>query len=289
MELSTINFNPQLLRASTFSSYGDNMRDIRLVPRRCCDYELEYYTACNGGIIVDGDYLEFQSGEINLRRPGQVVCGVLPYSCYIFCFSVDSSPKSKEGYLFGTPEEAEPNYRNPLLDLLPAKIIPKNLGAVKGLVRELFQVASRPDDLSVFHSQKLLRDLLYQLFCEQWERDKIIYNRKVIFAAEYIKEHFCEEISVGKLIENSGLSKAYFHKCFKSYTRFSPTALMISLRMERAKTLLHISEDSIADIALACGYYDPVYFTHLFHKITGVTPSAYRPQGGDLRAFSAGI
>lgn len=274
--IETAHLCPRVLRASFFNAYTEDFRNCHLVPRRCYDYELEFYTASDGGILVDDDYIEFKAGEVNLRRPGQVVCGVYPYSCYIICFSVDSSPKSKEGYVLGTADEAEPNYTNPLLDLLPNKILPQNPEVIQALLRDLCRCFSRQDELSGFRQNKLLWELLNTLFSQEWAQTAVIYNRRVVLAAEYIREHFCENISVQELIKNSGISKTYFHKCFKSYTKTSPTALMTALRIERAKTLLHLTLDSVADIGLSCGYLDNVYFTHLFRKTVGMTPTNYR-------------
>lgn len=274
MYLSTEELEPRLLRAGKFDFYTENMRELKLIPRRCYDYELEFYTASQGGVIIDGEYVEFGPGDLNLRKPGQVVCGVPPYGGYIVCFSLDKQPKNLDGYLFGCPEEAEPSFSNTLLDRIPPRITPKNREGIRSVIRELCRTSLNTDALNRFRAKSLLYSLLSLLFSECEE--VFLYNRKVILAAEYIRDNFLEPIAVEDLIEYSGLSKAYFHKCFKSYTKTTPVGLMTALRMERAKTLLHLTEDSIGDIAAACGYLDHVYFSHLFKKTVGQRPTEYR-------------
>ena len=43
---------------------------MQFAKRMVYDYELEYYTGCDGGIITDGNMTRFQPGEINIRKPG---------------------------------------------------------------------------------------------------------------------------------------------------------------------------------------------------------------------------
>ena len=52
------------------------------------------------------------------------------------------------------------------------------------------------------------------------------------------------------------------------------------LRMERAKTLLRLSELTVSEVARLCGFSDASYFAGKFKQIFGCTPRAYRGQGG---------
>jgi YesN/AraC family two-component response regulator len=65
---------------------------------------------------------------------------------------------------------------------------------------------------------------------------------------------------------------------FLKETGLSPTEYMNNLRIEKAKKLLtdNSQESSISDIAEQCGIKDPFYFSRIFKKFTGDTPSEYR-------------
>ena len=51
---------------------------------------------------------------------------------------------------------------------------------------------------------------------------------------------------------------------------------ILSLRMANAQSLLESTEYNISEIAEAVGYDNPLYFSRLFHKHIGVSPTAYR-------------
>lgn len=276
MEISAENIRPKILRAERFNFYSDNRQEYSLAPRRCYNYELEYFTYSQGGVIVQGEYIELRPGEINFRRPGQVVCGVPPYRGYIICFTLTDLPISREGYVFGCPEEADADCKNPLMDLLPSKIQPKKPEDTKKLFLEIIQNNYKPDPLSRFKSNTILSTLLADLFSQEGEMEPPSYHLKAILAKKYIGENYTEEINVDELIRESGLSKPYFHKCFKQLTGTTPLGLATRLRIEKAKTLLQLTQDSIGDIAASCGYMDNVYFTHLFKSHVGMTPTKYR-------------
>ena len=53
-----------------------------------------------------------------------------------------------------------------------------------------------------------------------------------------------------------------------------------ALRIERAKELLTTTGMKLSDIALDIGYNEPNYFSHVFRKMTGMTPKEYRSKMG---------
>ncbi|MGO4184478.1 helix-turn-helix transcriptional regulator [Paenibacillus sp. TAF43_2] len=63
----------------------------------------------------------------------------------------------------------------------------------------------------------------------------------------------------------------FFHK----YTGFRPIDYVINYRMERASDLLKAGNYSIHDIAVSVGYTNSLYFSRLFKKKFGLSPSAY--------------
>lgn len=278
MELSVNSLNPRLLRISYFDGYENNLSKSDSVVRKCYDYELEFYTRSDGGIIVNGEFLPFRAGTVNIRRPGQIVCGVYPYSCYILCVTFSQSNPGRQNYDFGDSANAQPIYQNPLLSSLPDKIIPANPRILETLLSSIYKIADYQDDLHQFQINSLLYQLFYELFyqTQSAEHNRYYYHPEMIRALQKIKEDFCESLSVSDLIEKSGLSKAYFHKCFKSYTGRTPNEFIAELRLNKARMLLSMTDISIASVSTACGYEDAVYFSRIFKKHTGITPSEYR-------------
>ena len=92
----------------------------------------------------------------------------------------------------------------------------------------------------------------------------------------FMEEHLQGEIDLDALAAQANLSKFHFSKRYKALTGYSPIQHFIHLKIERACYLLDVSEQSIGDVALALGYEDAHYFSRLFRKVTGVSPSQYR-------------
>ena len=63
---------------------------------------------------------------------------------------------------------------------------------------------------------------------------------------------------------------------FRAATGYSPHNYLLNLKLERAQELLRNPSMSLIDIALDCGFSSHSHMSRLFHKIVGVTPSAYR-------------
>jgi AraC family transcriptional regulator len=103
-----------------------------------------------------------------------------------------------------------------------------------------------------------------------------ITGRQLRLISDYVDAQLEREISVAKLAELAGLSEAHFARAFKQSTALSPHKFVIERRLERAKRLLADTEDSIADVALACGFSDQAHFSRTFAQAYGATPSALR-------------
>lgn len=99
---------------------------------------------------------------------------------------------------------------------------------------------------------------------------------KIASAAAYIKENYSESISVAQLAEMSNYSLRQFIRLFKKVFGCIPTEYIANLRMQKARELLRGKTPSITDVALLCGYGDSNYFSRIFRKYNGMTPSEYR-------------
>lgn len=95
----------------------------------------------------------------------------------------------------------------------------------------------------------------------------------------YLKANLWDpDLSIGQLNTLAGVSDVYLRRLFKKQFDMAPAAFVTRERMSLAKGLLENETLSIAEIALKAGYRDPLYFSRLFKKQTGLTPSEYREQ-----------
>lgn len=98
----------------------------------------------------------------------------------------------------------------------------------------------------------------------------------IIKACTIIYESLSEEISLEEISRRVEISPFYFSKLFKEETGENFIDYITMARMQKAKDLLRDQSRSIKEISAATGYSDPNYFSKLFKKIVGLTPTEYR-------------
>jgi len=101
--------------------------------------------------------------------------------------------------------------------------------------------------------------------------------QKIAPAIEYINKNYCNGgIRMTHLAELSGVSTRYFNELFSVFFGVSPKEYIIRMQLDTARNLLATSNDPIGQIASACGFGDVYYFSKVFRKTMGMTPSEYR-------------
>jgi len=96
-------------------------------------------------------------------------------------------------------------------------------------------------------------------------------------AIDYMKNHFNEEeLSLDEVSSEMGVSSSYFSSVFKKETGQSFVSYLTDYRMDRALFLLMEQQEKTYVIANMVGYSDPNYFSYVFKKKYGMSPSKYR-------------
>ncbi len=94
-------------------------------------------------------------------------------------------------------------------------------------------------------------------------------------AIDRIKEAFGRPISLESVADELGIPPGRLSRLFIEETGKGFSDFLIDYRIERAKELLSLPDASIKQVSAACGYPDPNYFSRLFKKATGLTPSNF--------------
>lgn len=97
--------------------------------------------------------------------------------------------------------------------------------------------------------------------------------RRVI---EYINANLTEDLTLAEIAHVARMNPHYFSRAFKQATGTPPHRYVTNRRVEKAKRLLAEEELPLVEIGLSVGFQNQSHFTTLFHKLTGVTPKAYR-------------
>lgn len=108
-------------------------------------------------------------------------------------------------------------------------------------------------------------------FYEEITNDEVIKK-----SIAFISHHYHEELSVRMVSNYVNLSYSYFSRLFKKETGMSFVDYVIFVRIQRAVWLLRHSSKSIEEIAFEIGFNTPNYFSAIFKKKVGISPSEYR-------------
>lgn len=91
----------------------------------------------------------------------------------------------------------------------------------------------------------------------------------------YIHEHLTDPLTLSDIAEHFGISKSYLVKLFRRSRHTSVTVYINRIKMEQAAQLLKTSQMNISEISSFLGYQDPAYFSRVFKKYFGQSPSKY--------------
>ena len=85
-----------------------------------------------------------------------------------------------------------------------------------------------------------------------------------------------EPINIEEYAQSRGMSVSWFLRNFKQILKQSPMQYLLSIRINNAASLLETTDYNITEISTIVGYDNPLYFSRLFRKQKGLSPSAYR-------------
>lgn len=97
-------------------------------------------------------------------------------------------------------------------------------------------------------------------------------------AITYIADRLDKDLGIDELAGHLSISSSYFCLLFKNHLGVTFVEYLTSKRIEAAKYLLVHSEKSITQIGSGIGYHERRYFTKVFQRHTGMTPSEFRDQ-----------
>ena len=97
-------------------------------------------------------------------------------------------------------------------------------------------------------------------------------------AIEYMKAHMSEDINLIRVAEEVSLSPAYFSSLFMQNVGMGFIDYLNKIRIEAACGYMHDERKKVYEIAFLVGFHDEKYFSRVFRKITGKTPSEYKKE-----------
>jgi two-component system response regulator YesN len=108
-------------------------------------------------------------------------------------------------------------------------------------------------------------------------------------AEEYVREHYTESITLGRVARIGGFSPSYFSKLFHKREKRTFVEYLTSLRIARAKELLAGTSLNLQRIAELSGFSRSQYLSQVFRKATSLSPAAYRRRHARMISRAYGL
>jgi len=92
----------------------------------------------------------------------------------------------------------------------------------------------------------------------------------------HIEANLASKMEIDDLANMVALSRSHFSRAFKRSLGFSPMEYVVVRRVERAKAMISSTRESLAEVALACGFADQAHLNRRFREIVGISPGRWR-------------
>jgi AraC-like DNA-binding protein len=156
-----------------------------------------------------------------------------------------------------------------VFDVLIKPITPQEIDTCLQRVTEA--VAARRSQ-----SERRPQSLIAPLPMEVRYRPHTTPSQRLQQAVAHVSKHFGQSLPESQMAQLCQMSPSRFCREFKSAYGVTYVEYVARYRVVQAKRLLSNPAMSIADAAAAVGFTDPSYFTRVFRRVTGLSPSAYR-------------
>ena len=160
-------------------------------------------------------------------------------------------------------------------------IHPASLAPYTALMEEVYELAGSGDYIRDMRINERLNALLTLLMETSWHQgggSNAPKRMEIQKIKAYIDEHFADRLTLDMIASRFYIDKHYLARLFKEQVGMTLTAYVQQVRITHAKRMLRFTGRRIEEIGLECGIGDLNYFSRVFKKLEGVSPSEFRRQ-----------
>lgn len=202
-------------------------------------------------------------------------------------------PKEPQKYVYYGSEQAEvywvhftgSNVRNILksygitndMRIIPAGTLLEYSRIFKQMIQELQQCRAGYEELLAMLLRQIFIIINRQLTKERTLKSDYL-DTEMELALEYFNTNYNKDLNIEDYAASRGMSVSWFIRTFKQYAGTTPMQYIVALRITNAQMLLETTNYNVAEIGNFVGYENPLYFSRIFKKQKGFSPSEYRKQ-----------
>jgi AraC-like DNA-binding protein len=148
---------------------------------------------------------------------------------------------------------------------------------IKTWMKHIYSMHNRVHDDFTEPISGLLYSILKRIAqIEHKKSENKMHHPAILVTLEYIETHLNSPINIEEMAKHAGISASYLCALFNKEFSKGPVTIALESKLKYAERLLREPYFSVKEIALACGFEDPNYFSRFFHKCRGLSPTEYR-------------
>lgn len=234
------------------------------------DYQLLYIASGCGHFFFDGVERIIPKGNMVLFRPGETQMYYLysadkPETYWVHFTGSDVGlllnyyqiPRNENAFFTGTSPDYQWLFRQ--------------------MIQELQLQRANYDDLLNMNLRHIF--LIINRYLQEGNDVGTDMLDEIERATHFFNEHYNQQIVIEDYAKDRGMTANWFIQSFRKITKFTPMQYILSLRMTNAMNLIDTTNYNMAQIASAVGYENSMYFSRVFKKHTGMTPTEYKNRG----------
>lgn len=235
-------------------------------PKGRLDFQILYVAGGKAHFFLDGEDVVVSAGHMVLYQPKEVQRYVYYGTDQTEVFWVHFTGSDVRNILkgYGIPLKGHVFYTGQF---------PEYQNLFQKMIQELQMCRPHYEELLTFYLHQLLILISRQLNAEHKTADHI--QNEMETAIRYFSENYNTDIVIDEYAASMHRSTAWFIRSFKQ-TGMTPMQYIISVRMDNAQRLLSCPDYNVTEVASIVGYDNPLYFSRLFKKQIGLSPTDYR-------------